>query len=82
MIPLEKINLLLILAIVSTSRKKLGIKQYCFQKTKSLFPLVRMKDWLKNKFLLKEKLLPLVAVDCCLRKWNKIVSTSQKISFH
>ena len=28
-------------------------------------------------FHLKEKVLPLATVDCCLRKWKKIISTSQ-----
>ena len=31
-------------------------------------------------FQLKEKMLPLATVDCCLRKWKKIVPTSQIIS--
>ena len=32
-------------------------------------------------FQLKNKLLPLAAVDCCLKKWKKMVSTNQKISY-
>ena len=42
----------------------------------------------KNSFLhfqyvlLKSKTASLVAVDCCLRKWKEMVSTSPKISFH
>ena len=31
-------------------------------------------------FQLKEKMLSLAAVDCCLRKWKNIVPTSQIIS--
>ena len=29
-----------------------------------------------------EKLLPLAAVDCCLRKWKKMVSNSREIIFN
>ena len=68
--------------IFSVSRKKLGIKKYCFQQTKNSFSLAGMKNRLKNMFQLKKKLLPLATVDCYLRKWNKMVSTSQRISFH
>ena len=32
-------------------------------------------------FELKEKLLPLVAVDFCLRKWKKMVSLARKSVF-
>ena len=46
------------------------------------FSLAAIKDWLKNMFRLKKKLLPLAAADCCLRKQNKKVSASQKISFY
>ena len=67
----------LISIIVSTSRKN-SQKQYYFQQTKNSFPLARIKHWLKNLFLLKNKLLPLVPVACCLRKWKKMVSTCQK----
>ena len=45
------------------------------------FLLAGMQDQLKNRFQLKEKLLPLVPVDHCLRKLKKMVPTSQKISF-
>ena len=48
--------------------------------TKNLISLDGINDWLKNMFQLKKKLLPLAAVDCCLRKWKKMVSTSQEIS--
>ena len=41
-----------------------------------------MKDWQKNMIQLKEKLLPLATVDCYMRKWKKIVSTSQRISLN
>ena len=44
-------------------------------------PPAGMKDWLKNMFQLKNELFPLAAVDCCLRKWKKMGSTSQKISY-
>ena len=37
-----------------------------------------MKDWLKNMLHIKNKLLPLVAVDCCLRKWKKMAFTNPK----
>ena len=33
-------------------------------------------------FQLNKKLLPLATVDCYFRKWKKIVSTSQRISFY
>ena len=59
-----------------------GIKQYYFQQTKSSFPLAGINDWLENMLQLKEKLLPLAAANCCLRKWKKLVSASQKTSFH
>ena len=68
--------------ILSTRRKKLGIKQYCFQQTKNSFLLAEMKDCLKNMSPLKEKLLPLAPIDCYLRKWKEIVSTSRKNSFN
>ena len=41
-----------------------------------------MKDWLRNMFQLKKKLLSLAIGDCYLRKWNQMVSTSQKTSFN
>ena len=53
-----------------------------FPVDKKLASTNRNKYWQKNMFQLKEKLLPLAAVDCCLRKWKEMVSTSQKISFH
>ena len=77
-----KFDLPQISIIFSISSKKLGMKKYCFQQANNSISLAGMKDWLKNMFQLKEKLLPLEAVDCCLRKWKKMVSTSQKISFH
>ena len=49
---------------------------------KNSFSLAGIKNWLKNMFQLKKKLLPLAAVDCCLRKWKKIVFTNHKVSFH
>ena len=71
--------------IFSSSRKKLGIKKILFPVDKKLVFTSwneKMRDALKNMFQLKKKLLPLVAVDCCMRKWKKMVSTSQKISLH
>ena len=53
-------------------RKKLEMKKYCFQQAKISFLLNGMIDWLKNMFQLKKKLLPVVAVDCCLEKWKKM----------
>ena len=40
-----------------------------------------MKDWLKNMIQLKNELFRLTAVDCRLRKWNKMGSTSQTIIY-
>ena len=60
--------------IASTSRKNLVIKK----QTKQIKP----RCYVSNMFQSNEKLLPLVAVDCCLRKWKKMVSSSAKISFY
>ena len=43
---------------------------------KNSFPLTEMKDWLKNMIQLKNELFRLTAVECRLRKWNKMGSTS------
>ena len=67
---------------ISIRRKKLGIKKILFPVDKNSFSIAGMKDWLQIMFQLKKKLLLLVAVDLCLRKWKKMISTSQKISFH
>ena len=56
-----KIDFPLISIIVSASRKNLRIKQYCFQQTKNLISLARMKYWLKN-------MLQLAAIS---EKWRK-----------
>ena len=80
--PQSKIDFPLISIIVSTSRKKLGIKQYCFQYKRSSFSLARVKTLLKNMFQLRKNCLPLAAVDCCLKKWKKMVSNCQKTRFH
>ena len=53
-----------------------------FPVDKNSFSLARMKDRLKNMFQLKKKLLSLAPVDWCLKKWKKMVSTSQKFSSH
>ena len=77
----SKIDFHLISMTVLTSREKLAIAQQCFQQTKNSFPLARINDW-RNKYVqLKEKLLPLGAVNCFLKKWKKLVPTSQKISY-
>ena len=41
-----------------------------------------MKDCLKNMIQLKKKLLSLATVVCYLRKWKKMVCTSQRVSFN
>ena len=61
----------LISLIVSISRKNSEWKKKCFLQTKYSFPLARMKDWLKNMLQLKNKLLSLIAVDCCPKKMEK-----------
>ena len=71
-----KIDFSLISIIVSIGRKSLRIKQYCFQQRRRSFPTAGLKHWLRNLSQLKEKLFLLV------RKWKKMVSTSQQISFH
>ena len=68
--------------IHSISRKKTWNEKILFPVDKNSFALARMKDWLKNMCQLKKELLPLATVDCCLRKWKKMVLTGQKISFH
>ena len=66
-----KIDFSLIPIIVFASRKNLWIKQYCFQYTKNLISLARIKDWLKNMLKLKNKLLSLKAFDSCPKKMEK-----------
>ena len=76
-----KIGFPQISVIFSISRKILGIKKILFPVDKKLASTCRNKDWQKNMFQLKEKLLPPAAVDCSQRKWKEMLSTSQKISF-
>ena len=66
-----KIDFPLISIIVFASKKNPRIKQYCFQLTKSLTSLARMKYWLKY-------MLQLAAIS---EKWRKIISTGRKSSF-
>ena len=57
----------LIPIMVSTSRKIALIKKL-FSLHKKSVSTSRVLDFLKNTFPLNGKVLPLVAVDCCLRK--------------
>ena len=64
------------------NRKNLGVNNYCFELTKKLV-FTSANEGLAEVYVPVEKnLFPVTAVDCCLRKWKKMVSTSQKISFH
>ena len=53
-----------------------------FPVDKKLVFTSRNKGFAEKDVPVQEKLLPLVAVDCCLRKWKKMVSICQKICFH
>ena len=61
-------------------QKKREIRKNCLELIKHLFPLARMKNWLKNMLQLKEELIPLVAVDYCLKKWFPLARKSVSIS--
>ena len=53
-----------------------------FAVDKKLVFTSRNEGLAENMIQLKKKQFPLAAVDYCLRKWQKTISTSQKIRFH
>ena len=68
--------------ILSISRKDYEIKKILFPVDKKLIFTSRNEGLAEKYVPVEEKMLPLAAGDCCLRKWKKMVSTSQKPSFH
>ena len=67
--------------LFSISRKKLGIKSQ-FPVDKKLVFTSRNEGLAEKCVPVEEKTLPLAAVNWRLKKWKKMVSTGQKISFH
>ena len=77
-----KLEFLQVSVIFSISGKRTWNKKILFLVDKNLVFTSRNEELTEKYVPIEEKLASTVVVDCCLRKWKKMVSTGQKISFH